>query len=631
MGQSIQLDRKVPYNQYEFGDVCSSWSYISAARLTRILHCSSAVIFLGVFLWHFTPQASLLPGANSYGWFFRYLTFCAYTLQSFWLFLCTLKSFTLFSYEDKISTQNSIQNEKFAFDNNSKQQYYQDSVKDQNFLVDDLNSMKKDKQSLNSEISIGKGKYVIESQKFTENGALTSKINKSLNLNRFLDDFACSLFPLANVVTIMYYTLAVITQGCVEGGEIQRPAWLGFAVHGLNSIVVWLDLLLADSRSFSDISKVLGFLKQYYPLQNWVKQIKNLKVFNESCYLLFLMVVISALSSFRLKSLNSKSMGQFFSKRSESYSTNCLWERIGQVFESANESGAAAKFDSCVQIVRDEKYDVDFVIRLAPALAKKAKAKQQEQNSKEGQKQEKKAFNPFLPYNEKLWIQHLSPTHTLLMNKFYIVDNHVLVVTRHFEEQTNPLYARDFEALLRVLEAFPGYGGLGFFNCGPQSGYSQQHKHIQVVPLPFDGDATNENRGTPFDSIIEGILKDDQSSNKNNTGVVPLKDFPFKAFGLKCANSLSPEHLEEQYKYLLKAVQESVKNELLKEGEELSYNLIVTQKWMMMVPRSKETYGPCSINALGFAGTLIAKSEEDLLFIKEQGPMQMLTELAFKW
>lgn len=35
----------------------------------------------------------------------------------------------------------------------------------------------------------------------------------------------------------------------------------------------------------------------------------------------------------------------------------------------------------------------------------------------------KKAFiNPFLPYEEALWVAHLSSTHTLLLNKFNVVE-----------------------------------------------------------------------------------------------------------------------------------------------------------------------------------------------------------------
>lgn len=55
-------------------------------------------------------------------------------------------------------------------------------------------------------------------------------------------------------------------------------------------------------------------------------------------------------------------------------------------------------------------------------------------------------MNPFLPYDEDLWVQHLSDSHTLLLNKFNLVDHHVLVVTRAFESQDDALTAADLVA-----------------------------------------------------------------------------------------------------------------------------------------------------------------------------------------
>jgi ATP adenylyltransferase/5',5'''-P-1,P-4-tetraphosphate phosphorylase II len=62
------------------------------------------------------------------------------------------------------------------------------------------------------------------------------------------------------------------------------------------------------------------------------------------------------------------------------------------------------------------------------------------------------AVNPFLPYDEDLWVEHLSPTHTLLLNKFNLVAHHVIVVTREFESQDEPPSASDLEATFRAIE-----------------------------------------------------------------------------------------------------------------------------------------------------------------------------------
>jgi len=65
------------------------------------------------------------------------------------------------------------------------------------------------------------------------------------------------------------------------------------------------------------------------------------------------------------------------------------------------------------------------------------------------------ARNPFLPYEEALWVAHLSTSHTLLLNKFNVVRHHLLVVTRAFEPQSAPLSAGDLAATWRVMQASP--------------------------------------------------------------------------------------------------------------------------------------------------------------------------------
>ena len=61
--------------------------------------------------------------------------------------------------------------------------------------------------------------------------------------------------------------------------------------------------------------------------------------------------------------------------------------------------------------------------------------------------------NPFLPYDEALWVAHLSASHALLLNKFNVVAHHLLVVTRAFEPQAAPLSAGDMAATWRVMQA----------------------------------------------------------------------------------------------------------------------------------------------------------------------------------
>lgn len=74
------------------------------------------------------------------------------------------------------------------------------------------------------------------------------------------DDLSCALFGMANSVTAMYYLIDATTgkNALVEGGEISRPPWLGFAVHVFNTITAWADICCAHPRSFSKRSSRLS-------------------------------------------------------------------------------------------------------------------------------------------------------------------------------------------------------------------------------------------------------------------------------------------------------------------------------------------------------------------------------------
>ena len=69
-----------------------------------------------------------------------------------------------------------------------------------------------------------------------------------------------------------------------------------------------------------------------------------------------------------------------------------------------------------------------------------------------------------------------------MLNKFNVVEHHLLIVTRHFEHQDTPLTPADWEAWWACLAE---YDGLGFYNGGTIAGASQTHKHLQLVPLPL--------------------------------------------------------------------------------------------------------------------------------------------------
>ena len=70
----------------------------------------------------------------------------------------------------------------------------------------------------------------------------------------------------------------------------------------------------------------------------------------------------------------------------------------------------------------------------------------------------------------------LTEKHTLLLNKFPARSNHVLIITKKKEKQSELLNQSDFEALCITMKVLDE--SFGYFNSGVNAGASQSHKHI---------------------------------------------------------------------------------------------------------------------------------------------------------
>lgn len=76
-------------------------------------------------------------------------------------------------------------------------------------------------------------------------------------------------------------------------------------------------------------------------------------------------------------------------------------------------------------------------------------------------------------------IKDLGDSHRLLFNKFNIYNNHLLVITKEFQPQTDKITKQDLLHASTVRQALEG---VLFFNGGEESGASQRHKHLQILP-----------------------------------------------------------------------------------------------------------------------------------------------------
>ena len=62
-----------------------------------------------------------------------------------------------------------------------------------------------------------------------------------------------------------------------------------------------------------------------------------------------------------------------------------------------------------------------------------------------------------------------------------------------------------------------------------------------------------------------------------------------------------------------------------------SYNCWFTPTLALLAPRSQEQDGRCSINALGYAGTILVKSDQDMQYVLEKGCMEVLKTVGVPW
>ncbi|MBE9168476.1 phosphorylase [Pleurocapsales cyanobacterium LEGE 06147] len=289
-----------------------------------------------------------------------------------------------------------------------------------------------------------------------------------------------------------------------------------------------------------------------------------------------------------------------------------LWTKVTRQTDYARQCGALQSIETEYEFI--EQDGIVFLVRTLSNLARKEKAKIQQNHFKV---KTGKDFNPFLPYEEDLFVTDLSPTHLCLLNKFNVVDYHLLIVTRTFEEQENLLNEQDFAALWACLQEIDG---LAFYNGGKIAGASQRHKHLQLVPLPF----IPQESYLPIEPAIAAAVF------QNSVG--KISSFPFRHALAKL--NLDPtqtvtavaKKMLSYYYCLLAAVGLPVnENERRQPG---AYNLLATREWMLIVPRSQESFHSISVNSLGFAGSLFVRDRRQKKLLQELRPINLLCKVA---
>ena len=282
-----------------------------------------------------------------------------------------------------------------------------------------------------------------------------------------------------------------------------------------------------------------------------------------------------------------------------------FWSTVRNRSNEALRAGALHPISTKADFVEDG--GIEFVVRVSDNLLRKREAP--------GSYHAPRRDNPFLPPEPGLTIGSLAPHHVAVLNKFNVIEDHVLVVTRGFAHQESPLTADDFAA---VAPGLAEGAGLAFYNAGRTAGASQPHKHFQLVPLPL-GRRAAVPTAVLFDGAADGVQTVARLGFRHAFSRVETPVAEPEAFGRAC---------HDLYRRALAGLG------LIEapHGEEESrlppYNLLLTERWMFIAPRRAEHYRDVSVNALGYAGSLLVSSPDKLDYVRATGPLTILDSVS---
>uniref|UniRef100_K3WRM4 Uncharacterized protein n=1 Tax=Globisporangium ultimum (strain ATCC 200006 / CBS 805.95 / DAOM BR144) TaxID=431595 RepID=K3WRM4_GLOUD len=252
---------------------------------------------------------------------------------------------------------------------------------------------------------------------------------------------------------------------------------------------------------------------------------------------------------------------------------------------------------------------------------------------------EKKPFrDPFAKEHleQDLFVAQLHDTHNVVLNKFNVVDEHVVLPTIEFEAQETPLSKADFRAMWTAMGALDAFA---FFNCGYESGASQPHKHMQLISYSSMKSYTNLDM-PPLLQFIHDRLQTQASD-----GIVHLRDLPFFHFlhridlPADIDDQVAADQLHAIYATVLQQLnataypgsQEAAATSTATATADrfVAYNLLLTKSFLFVVPRKTQRFNGIEVNAIGFIGSFFVRNDEQRAFFETQGPMELLRQVTF--
>ncbi|CBQ73725.1 related to APA2-ATP adenylyltransferase II [Sporisorium reilianum SRZ2] len=326
-----------------------------------------------------------------------------------------------------------------------------------------------------------------------------------------------------------------------------------------------------------------------------------------------------------------------------------LATEVKKKFDVAIAEGNAYFYPSeKITLQESEATGVVWQIRTVPALLKKPKANDAPSEPKP-QQNESDVFAP--PYVPNLLVKELGADHVVLLNKFCVVPQHFLMVTREFESQDLPPSPATLALAYRIVSAHRSSATelLAFYNCGATAGASQPHRHLQFVQCPpldtTSDEAVSSGRlsddeqerivdaehKVPVEALLERIERDGKEHDSVHALPVPWQHFV--ALPAPSAARMSDADMERyvgnKFMGLLDALFRARMFASTGASGRPAFNVLLTKRAMHLIPRSQEEFtrlpgkgddgkvGNLSINALGYAGFMLTRSIEEQHALKE--------------
>lgn len=224
---------------------------------------------------------------------------------------------------------------------------------------------------------------------------------------------------------------------------------------------------------------------------------------------------------------------------------------------------------------------------------------------------------------------HAQETHKLILNKFCVVrPQYLLLTTDASKRQTDRLEEGDLVAAWSVLEQLrEPRECYVIYNGGREAGSSRNHKHMQVLECPVEGEG---DRGLVWPGMdVLGVAGEKSDVAEDPARRLPL---PYLAYYQRLAGEeYVMKTLLVAYEKHIQACEKALENEESATRGHVPHNVILTRDFLITIPRRATTVEGIEghlVGAQGMLGLVWCNNEAQMKGWQSTGPVEVLRGLG---